>query len=279
MFIHPLYVCTPHVCVPPGVYTPPICPHTPVYLYVLRGFACFGGKGLPFVLGHFPYTTLYGGASLQLHPHTQLLVPCASICFRDISMICGHFPFCWGVWGCSPSVGGLGASALEMSICSFCYISVVHYVSCFEYGSDYYSSGYSGIFWPVISVISHSGSFPDRVSSKLGSAWSGSTTTLDAERLWRCSWLSFCAIAANFLFNASSGLCQLSYGFSTGRFLFQNWASYHSVYYMFGVHSGICFLLLGAKLDALFTYGGSTIRVCTFATLWSLPMVGICASW
>ena len=39
-----------------------------------------------------------------------------------------------------------------MSICSFFYIFVVHYVSHFYYGSDYYSSGYSGIFWPVSSV-------------------------------------------------------------------------------------------------------------------------------
>ena len=46
-----------------------------------------------------------------------------------------------------------------------------------------------------------------------------------------------------------------------------------------GVHSGVCFLLSGAKLDALFIYGGSTIRVCTLATLWSLPMAGICATW
>ena len=29
-----------------------------------------------------------------------------------------------------------------------------------------------------------------------------------------------------------------------------------------GVHSGVCFLFLGAKLDAVFTYGGSTIRIC-----------------
>ena len=37
-----------------------------------------------------------------------------------------------------------------------------------------------------------------------------------------------------------------------------------------------CLLSLsGAKLDAVITYGGSTIRVCTFATLWSLPMSGI----
>ena len=44
-------------------------------------------------------------------------------------------------------------------------------------------------------------------------------------------------------------------------------------------HSGVCFSLLGAELDAIFTYGGSTIRVCTFATLWSLPMAGLCATW
>ena len=29
----------------------------------------------------------------------------------------------------------------------------------------------------------------------------------------------------------------------------------------------VCFLFLGAELDAIFTYGGSTVRVCTFATL------------
>ena len=100
-----------------------------------------------------------------------------------------------------------------------CTFFVVHYVSHFDHGSNYYSSSYSGIFWPVISVISDSGSFPDRVSNK---PWHGSTTTLDAERLWRCSWLHFCAAAATSIFNASSGLCQLCFGFSTGRFLFQS---------------------------------------------------------
>ena len=29
---------------------------------------------------------------------------------------------------------------------------------------------------------------------------------------------------------------------------------------MFGVCSGVCFLLLGTELDAVFTYGGSTVR-------------------
>ena len=51
------------------------------------------------------------------------------------------------------------------------------------------------------------------------------------------------------------------------------------ILYMFGVHSGVCFLLLDAELDAIFTYGGSTIRVCILATLWSLPMADICVTW
>ena len=68
-------------------------------------------------------------------------------------------------------------------------------------------------------------------------------------------------------------------GFSIGRFLFQNSASHQFVYYMFGIHSGVCFLLSGAMLDAVFPYGGSTISICTIATLWSLPMAGICATW
>ena len=51
------------------------------------------------------------------------------------------------------------------------------------------------------------------------------------------------------------------------------------LYIKSGVCSGVCFLLSGAMMDAIFTYGGSTIGVCTLATLWSLPMTGICATW
>ena len=167
------------------------------------------------VLGHT--TPIWGCLPLNYTPHTLLLVPCALL-FSGISVsYVGLSPSIEGFWGCSPITwGGLGGtSALQLSTCSFLYFFVVHYVSCFDQGSNYYSSSYSGIFWPVISV---SGSFPDRVSSK---PWCGSTTTLDAKELWRCSWLRFCA-TANSIFNASSGLCQLCYGFSTGRFLFQS---------------------------------------------------------
>ena len=179
-------------------------------------------NGLPFVLGHPPYITPVLGCLPLITPLTlSHWFPVHWYVSRDISMLCGHFPSVEVFGGVSPISWGVGASALEMSICSFLYLFLVHYVSHFDYGSDYYCS-YSGIFWPVFHVISDSGSFPDRVSSKLGSAWHSSTTTLNAERLWWCSWLSFCATAATSIFNVSFSLCQLCYGFSKGRFLFQS---------------------------------------------------------
>ena len=169
----PLYICTA-----------PYAPYSPVHLYLLGGFACCGGcNGLPFGLGHFLTPPLYGGASPSFTPQHSVV---GSLC---ISMFLGYQYVIWAFslllkgLGVFPHQLGVGASALEMSICSFLYIFVVHYVSHFYYSSDYYSSSYSGIFWPVISVISDSGSFPERVSIELGSAWSGSTTTLHAERL------------------------------------------------------------------------------------------------
>ena len=86
-----------------------------------------------------------------------------SVCYVGISLLSGR------VWGCFPHQLGVVVSALEMFICSFLYLFVVHYVSYFDYGSDYSSSSYSGIFWPIFRVISDSGSFPDRVSSYFSS--------------------------------------------------------------------------------------------------------------
>ena len=51
------------------------------------------------------------------------------------------------------------------------------------------------------------------------------------------------------------------------------------ILYLIYVWCPFCFLLLVAELDVVFTYGASTFRVCTLATLWSLPMAGICATW
>ena len=68
----------PHVCtlqyihMPPRVYTPPYAPHTPLCICMfLEALHVLGScKGLPFVLGHFPYTTLFGVPPLHLHPHS-----------------------------------------------------------------------------------------------------------------------------------------------------------------------------------------------------------------
>ena len=155
---------------------------------------------------------------LHWHPQAQLL---ASLCigmFQGYKYVMGAFSLLLRGLGVFPHQLEVfcGHQHLNVHMLILVYIFVLHYVSHFYYISNYYYSGYSDIFCPV---ISDSGYFPDRVSSELGSAWSGSTTTLDAERLWRCYWLSFCATAANSIFDASSSLCQLC---SMGRFLFQS---------------------------------------------------------
>ena len=206
---------------PVCLYTP-ICPHTPVHQYVLRGFCMLWGVVIgPLTCWTLPlHLLLYGGASPSVYTPTHSWAPlCIGMFWRYLYVIWGFFlilgvfPICWGFWG---------ASAHGMSICSFLYIFAVHYVSHFYHGYDYYSSNYSGIFWPVICFISDCCSFPDGFSSNRGSAWSGSATILDAKRFWRCYWLCLCATAVTSIFDAFSGLCQLCYGFSTGRFLFQS---------------------------------------------------------
>ena len=59
--------------------------------------------------------------------------------------------------------------------------------------------------------------------------------------------------------------------------LFQSSAS-HQFHYV-GICYGIYFLLSGFHVAAMLTNGGSTVGVCTTATLQSIPMVGTCASW
>ena len=119
-FIHLLYICTP-----PGYTHPPYAP------ILFCASVCFwrlcmlwGVVMDPLCVGTPPlYHPYLGVPSLQLHHHTQSLVPCALVFFRDISMLCGHFPSVQGFGGVPPSVGRFGGtSALEMSICSFLYI-------------------------------------------------------------------------------------------------------------------------------------------------------------
>ena len=129
---------------------------------------------------------LCGGASPSVaSPHLVVGFPVHWYVSGYLYVMWGFFPSVRGLGLFSHQLGVLGGtSALILSICSFLYIFIVHYVSHFYYYVyNYYLSSYSCIFWPVIILISDSGSLPHRVSSKLGSVWSGSTTTFDAERL------------------------------------------------------------------------------------------------
>ena len=216
-------------------------------------------------------------------PHTHLYAPLHVYVLGVIACTMGETFHMLGGWGASAHLSGfwcLSVHPLDVHYVSSCTFLVVHYVwSLYFHCYDYYSSSDCGVFWYVISTIGDHCSVFDGASYNTGSAWCGSPTTPDSKRLWRCSWPCLCATAATYIFNASLALCQLCHGFSTGRFLFQSWASHCFVYYMFGVCYGVCFLLSGAMLDAISTLGRSTIGVYTIATSWSLPIVGICATW
>ena len=171
---------------------------------------------------------LFGGASplISLPPHSVVSSLCTAI-LRDISIICGpFFPSVEGFGGVPPS-GWEVWGAHQLFSCPYAHSGtffVVHYVSHLTMAPTT-----TQLQWYLLACL------PCHQWQWLH-PWQGFQyamvwfhTTLDAERLWRCSWLHCGATAANFIFNASSSLCQLFYGFSTGRFLFQSWASHHSV--------------------------------------------------
>ena len=98
------YICMPlYIHTPAGVYTCHMPQTLLCHCVFLEALHVVGGcNGLPFVLGDPPYITPVWGYLPLIHPHTQSLVPCALVCFRDISMLHGHFPSVEGFGGVSP---------------------------------------------------------------------------------------------------------------------------------------------------------------------------------
>ena len=105
--------------------------------------------------------------------------------------------------------------------------------------------------------------------------------SLDGEGLWRCYWLH-ASVPQQEPPSSMPLLAYANYAMGSPQvgFFFRVEPPTTIVSYICLVSilvSAFYFKML--ELDAIFTYGGSTIRVCTFATLWSLPMAGICATW
>ena len=93
----PLYICTP-----PGVYTPPYVPHTPLCICMFsEASACCGGCKGPLTCGTLPlHLPLYGGASPSVAPPTKLLT------FLCISRFQGYLVCHMGIF---PPVGIQGS--------------------------------------------------------------------------------------------------------------------------------------------------------------------------
>ena len=89
----------------------------------------------------------------------------------------------------------------------------------------------------------------------------------------------YTAATATSVLDAFSGICKLCHGSSAGESSLSelNLPSIPMSYV--GICHGVCFLLSGSDVAAMFTYGCSTIGVCNTATLQSLPLTGIYASW
>ena len=184
------------------------------------------------IWGPICWTPLRGSGFLPSVCNTPMhsMLPCISVYSRwYLGVLRARHFLCWGL-GASAHLSGfwyLSGHLLDVHYASSCAFLVVYYVSSLYYhGYDYYSSSDCGVFWYVISIISDCGSLFDGASYNIGSAWCGSATTPDTKMLWRCSWPCLCATAATSILNASSDLCQLCHGFSTGRFLFQSWKSH-----------------------------------------------------
>ena len=134
-FVCPHTFICPHGCTHP-LYAPILfCASVCFWRLCMLWGSC---NGLHFVLGHLPYTTpIWECLPFNYTTHTQSLVPCAFVCFRDISMLCGHFPSVEGFGGLPPiSWGVWGHQHLRCPYAHSCTSFVVHYVSCFDYGSD-----------------------------------------------------------------------------------------------------------------------------------------------
>ena len=136
-----MFIC-PHIFVCPQGCTPPyasilFC----ASVWFWRLCMLWGCNGLPFVLGHPPlHHPCLGVPPLNYTPTlshwfpVHLYVSGILVCYVGISLLLkglGVFPH---------QLGGWGHQHLRCPYAHSCTFFVVHYVSHFDYGSDYYSS-------------------------------------------------------------------------------------------------------------------------------------------
>ena len=95
MFVHALYVHMP----PRGVHSPYV-PHTPVHLYVLRGFCILWGVvRASYMLDTSLTSPVWGCLPLYLPCTHSLASLCIGMFWGHLYVIWGIFPVCWGFGG------------------------------------------------------------------------------------------------------------------------------------------------------------------------------------
>ena len=104
--------------------------------------------------------------------------------------------------------------------------------------------------------------------------------------IWSChhgfsqgtQWGGLLASLLHYSSNNMSPRCLPNMPWVLLRWVFSFRIEPHTNLLCWGVWYSVCFLLSGSPVAAIFTIWDSTTRVCTAATLWSIPLAGICAS-
>ena len=215
----------PYFCMSPrGVHNPHMLPYSSMPLCSLEALHVVGGcNGLPFVLGHpplqHPYLRvppLYYTPTLSSWVPVHWYVSRISVCYVGNSLLSER------VGGCFPHHLRVGVNTGDVHM-----IILVPILWCIMSHIPTMDPTTA----PPVTVVSCGLSSVSSVT--VAPSLTGFPVSLDQHgmapppplmpRASGCvSWLSFCATAATSIFNASFSLCQLCYGFSTGRFLFQS---------------------------------------------------------
>ena len=163
------YVCPIHSYVQRGSDAPHMSPYSYASVCSERHLHVVGVVEDPLHVGTPPYmletSPIWWMSPLKSYPPLIGWIPCASMFSGYLHVIWGILPLCWG-FGENSIMLGFGGISISVKLWCLavyplgvhyalsCTVLVAHYVSHIYHSYDYYSSGYSGVFWSVIYFIS-----------------------------------------------------------------------------------------------------------------------------
>ena len=268
---------------PLEVYTPPYVPHTPLCICMFsEDSACCGVDKGPLTCWTTSFTPppVWGCLPICLQPHSFIGFPVhqyvSGISVCDV----GNNSHMLGVWGMfSHLLVFLGALTHGASICLFLYILGIHCLTFLLWAMTttlpvmVVSSGLSSVssvtvapsLMGLLTVLDHHEVQTPPLMPRGSGGVIGPASVPQQQPPSLMPLLAYASYAM--------GSPQVGFFFRVEPLTILYivcWCPFWCLLFAFRCQVG-CSIHL--------SYGGSTVRVCTFAALWSLPMAGICATW